>query len=149
MLPFCTSLSQAIDESLLMNLIENAHSVTIAASLTSQNTALTVQSVCQKLTAQKSAEFKITINEYLSALHCMSHFSSVIASSHTLHLNFIFASALKNVITSQHHTLSNFSILLFAHTDTTLMLHHNHYVNNKLNSLCCLHCSKHISNNIS
>jgi len=44
MLSFHTSflLSQAADESLLMNLIENAYSVIIAASLISQNTASAV-----------------------------------------------------------------------------------------------------------
>ncbi len=35
MLSFCTSLSQAADKSLLMNLIENAYLMIIAASLTS------------------------------------------------------------------------------------------------------------------
>jgi len=34
------SLSQAVDESLLMNLIKNAHLMTVAASLTSQNIIL-------------------------------------------------------------------------------------------------------------
>jgi len=41
MLPFCTSLSQVTDESLLMNLIENAYSVIITASLTLQNIIFT------------------------------------------------------------------------------------------------------------
>jgi len=89
------------------------------------------------------------ISKYLFALHYIQHFSSAVTSLHTLHLNSVFASALKNIVTSQHYIFNDFFILLFAHTDTILMLHHNYYVNNKLNSLYCLCCSKHISNNIS
>ncbi len=39
---FCTLLSQAADEPLLMNLIENACLIIVAASLTSQNTVSAV-----------------------------------------------------------------------------------------------------------
>jgi len=97
---FYTLLSQAADKPLLMNLIENAYSVTVAMLLTSQNTVSVMQLACQKFITQKSAEPKTVINEHLSALHYTLHFSSAVASSHTLCSDFIFTSALRDVITS-------------------------------------------------
>ncbi len=151
MLSFCTlsSLSQAADKSLLMNLIENAYLIIIIMLLTSQNIISEMQLICKKLITQKSIKSEITISKYLSALYYTSHSSSTVTSLYTLHLNSVFISISKSVITSQHCTLSNFFTFLFIYTDIISMSHHNHYINNKLNFLYCFCCLKHISNNIS
>ncbi len=95
-----SSLSQAADKSLLTNLIENACSVIITALLTSQNIIFRAQLTYKKLITQKSVKSEIIISKYLSALHHISHFSFTVVSLHTLHLNFVFISILRDVVTS-------------------------------------------------
>ncbi len=142
-------LSQAVNKSLLTDLIKNAYLMIVAASLTSKNIISEIQSIYKKLITQKNVKLKITINKYLFALHHTSHFSFTVMSLHTLCFNSVFILTFRDVVTLQHHIFSNFSIFLFIHADIISMSHHNHYINNKLNSLYCLHCFKHISNNIS